>query len=89
MHKIIAIVAAAACAAVIVGLIPEPEPAAAAITNAAANDGDTADAKASCFQNWPYYERSCLHDGRQEDGNARAVRVIAINQHAAHRGIRQ
>jgi hypothetical protein len=88
MHKIIAIVTAAACAAVIVGLIPEPEQAAAASTNAAANDSDT-DTKASCFQNWPYYERSCLHDNRQQDGNARTVRVIAVNQQAAHRGIRQ
>jgi hypothetical protein len=81
MHKVIAIAAAAVCAAVIVGLIPEPEPAEAASTA----EGDS---KGACFQNWPYYERSCLHDSRQQDGNARAVRVIAINQPMTRRSSR-
>jgi hypothetical protein len=38
---------------------------------------------AGCLQSWPYYERSCLRDGRQLDGNARTVRVIATGDSAS------
>lgn len=52
------------------------------------------DAKISCLQScclqaWPYYERSCLSDSRQDGGNVRAVRVIALNGQALHHASRQ
>ena len=37
---------------------------------------------AGCLQTWPYYERSCLHDGRQQDGNGHAVRLITTGSSA-------
>ena len=44
---------------------------------------DHRDSKNACAQSWPYYERSCLRDERQVDGNARAVRVVVIDRSAA------
>jgi hypothetical protein len=36
-----------------------------------------------CQQSWPYYERSCLHDGRTAAGGLPVVRIIVTNQSAA------
>jgi hypothetical protein len=68
-------VALAFAAAFIIVSMPKPDTAAASTTDNRA--------KAACLQSWPYYEHSCLHDSRQRDGDARAVRVIAINAHHA------
>jgi hypothetical protein len=43
-----------------------------------------ADAKAACHQAWPYYERSCIRESRQQGSNVHAVRVIAISGQAEH-----
>jgi hypothetical protein len=36
-----------------------------------------------CQQSWPYYERSCLHDGRTAAGGLPVVRIIVTNRSAA------
>ncbi len=41
--------------------------------------------KAICAQGWPYYEPTCLRDGRQSDGKARAVRLITADGSVAGR----
>jgi len=113
-RQITAIIAALACSAVIVTLVPEfsPEVTAqasqpidrsasiAATANMPAQISERATAgirnslgedtrnvfpsgKTACAQSWPYYERSCLSDNRQVDGNARVVRVIGIDRSAA------
>jgi hypothetical protein len=41
--------------------------------------------KAVCTQGWPYYEQSCLHDGRRSDGKARVVRVVTASHSVAGR----
>lgn len=81
-----AITAAAVCAGLIVGFIPEPEPAAAAATarlnprteqiNAAPTSAPVVAATAACTQTWPYYEQSCLRDGRQAGRGTPTARVI-------------
>jgi hypothetical protein len=81
-----AILAAAACAGVIVGFVPEPDPAAAAAAtrstprneqgNAAVNGAPIVVTTFACTQTWPYYEQSCLRDGRQIGGGAPTARVI-------------
>jgi hypothetical protein len=43
-----------------------------------------ADAKIACHQAWPYYERSCIRESRQQDSDVHAVRVIAISGQAEH-----
>jgi hypothetical protein len=47
------------------------------VANAAAPDTTE-----GCVQSWPYYERSCLHDSRAQDGNGRSVRLIATGRPA-------
>ena len=96
IKKILAIVAAAACGAVIVGFIPPPAPAVAAGTSQAVPPHATSISDSSspaigaavripeirksvCTQAWPYYEPSCLHDGRS-DGKARVVRVVTADR---------
>jgi hypothetical protein len=114
IKKISAVVAAAACAGVMVtfvtGFAPEvaasaprqvdasvtvvapanklaevAAPSGAQIRNAGAPSGRSTsrDANIGCAQGWPFYEQSCLRDGRQADGNARAVRVIVMDRSAA------
>jgi hypothetical protein len=95
--NILAVVAAAACAAMIVGFIPPPAPAVAAETpqavprhaNSTSDSSSLAIAvavsvpeisKSVCARAWPYYESSCLHDGRQSDGKARDVRIITADR---------
>jgi hypothetical protein len=86
MLKGVSVIAAAAvCAGVIVGFIPEPEPAAAAATprstprneqvNVAAG-APIAVTTSACTQTWPYYEQSCLRDNRHVRGGAPSARVI-------------
>jgi hypothetical protein len=75
-----AITAAAVCAGLIVGFIPEPDPAAANTRNEQVNAAPTSApvvaATAACTQTWPYYEQSCLRDGRQAGRGAPTARVI-------------
>ena len=86
LKGISAIAAAAVCAGVVVGFIPEPAPAVAAVTphsasrneqgNAVANSVPVVATAPACTQTWPYYEQSCLRDNRQAGGGAPTVRVI-------------
>jgi hypothetical protein len=85
LKGVFAITAAAVCAGVIVGFIPEPEPAAAAATprstprNEQVNvvaSAPIAAATSACTQTWPYYEQSCLRDSRHVAGGAPTARVI-------------
>ncbi len=102
IKKILAIVAAAACAGAIIEFIPEAAPAVAAGVSAAAQSHGTSvsdrakpavlDAariaerrKAVCAQAWPYYEPTCLRDGRRSDGEVRVVRVIITDRSVAGR----
>lgn len=80
-----AILAAAVCAGIIVAFVPQPEPAAAAATprpapreqsNVAINSAPVVAAASACTQTWPYYEQSCLRDGRQVGRTAPTARVI-------------
>jgi hypothetical protein len=96
-----AAVALALSAAFVVVTMPKPDTAVASTTdsgaNTAANTGaclqtcclQTCCLQTCCLQTWPYYERSCLRDTRQRDGDARTVRVIAINGQARHHMSRQ
>jgi hypothetical protein len=95
LKTLLACAVAALCAAIIVGLIPKPSAAAAsALTdsnggalNAVAGKAATSPAISrygDCSQPWPYYERACLHDGRQTDGKSRFVRVITLDRTAAN-----
>jgi len=99
LNKLLAVMAAAGCAAIVVGLIPESPPAKAAGTppsmqapatgnvydrTAGLSGGDIHNA--ACAQAWPYYERSCLHDGRQPNGIAREARVVAPQDHRQETG---
>lgn len=85
---------AAVCAGVIVGLVPPPAPAAAAVYGqsaparqwgVAAGNPRAAIRQLDCRQAWPYYEQSCLHDARQPNGRARMVRLIPMD--AANRSV--
>ena len=78
-----AILAAAVCAGIIVGFVPQPEPAAAAATprsapreqsNVAINSAPVVAAASACTQTWPYYEQSCLRDSRQIGGGTDCTR---------------
>lgn len=81
-----AAVALALSAAFVVVTMPKPDTAVASTTD---NGANTAANTGACLQTWPYYERSCLRDTRQRDGDARTVRVIAINGQARHHMSRQ
>ena len=97
--NLLALAAAATCAAIFVTLVPAPGPAAgsalseihkeSAATMSAGNGSALltnergAGHNGACREAWPYYEQSCLHDPRQNDGKSRAVRVIALRRTAA------
>jgi hypothetical protein len=55
-----------------------------ASTPPAAAKGDRLDIRPTgtdCSQRaWPYYEAKCLHDRKQPTGQARDVRLVALNQ---------
>jgi hypothetical protein len=92
LKGILAIIGAAIGAALIVGLIPPPTQAAAAVPAAVTVVGTQSvaavsvaaeeTAATSCAQAWPYYETSCLRDGRRPNAAARTVRVIPTEQPA-------
>ena len=95
LKTLLACAIAAACAAIIVGSIPESTPAAAsALTDGnsrALNIGARTSAapgavtpgagrKADCRQAWPYYEATCLNDSKQASSKSRVIRVIALDR---------
>ena len=88
-NKVLAVVAAATGAAVIVGLIPEPEPAAAKAETgtlekkATEQDNGISPAARDCEQGWPHYAQSCLSDRRQPSGKARVARRDKLRAHRA------
>src|SRR5579872_624787 len=103
LKGILAVIAAAIGAAVIVGVVPPPErasaapaassqsaaiPVIAAIQATEITAPVAAIASGSCAQAWPYYEASCLRDGRRPNGAARAVRVIPADQSIKRPGSR-
>lgn len=77
LKTVIAIVVAAFCAVAMVGFVPAPSPADAA-SAPVADSGS-----AGCARPWPYYERACLRDRRNQNVNGSAVRVIALASHGA------
>jgi hypothetical protein len=86
-----AAVALALSAAFVVVTAPKPEMAAATTAEDTAQIQAQAQAdvcsqacclQTCCVQTWPYYEHSCLRDDRRQEGDARAVRVIAVGEHA-------
>jgi len=95
VKSIIAVSAAAVIAAIFVGLIPPPEPAAAAseadfpslaIATVGAAPIPAASVpvdNSSCTNAWPYYEQSCLQHAK-----TRVVRVIADDKSVANRALR-
>ena len=95
MNKsLVAVIFAAGCAAVSVGIVPAPTPAAAAIQTGRRDiitsmKSDTVTPRtevrsAGCVQPWPFYEASCLRDSRRHEGSSGAVRVIALDKPAGH-----
>jgi hypothetical protein len=94
VKSIIAISAAAVIAAIVIGLIPPPESAAAksdanvpslaiASVGAAPIPAASAQVDNSCTRAWPYYEQSCLQNAK-----TRVVRVITDDKSAANRALR-
>jgi hypothetical protein len=94
MNKsLIAVIFAAGCAAVFVGIVPPPTPAAAAIQTdkpdvIASVKSDTVTLRpgvqsAGCVQPWPYYEASCVRDSRRHSART-AVRMITLDKPAGH-----
>ena len=92
LRRLIHCVAAALAvsAALTVISMPRPETAApeTAVPETVAAGATDQDAKAACLRTWPYYERSCLRDSRQ-DGNVQVVRVIGFDGRVGHRVPRQ
>lgn len=88
--KLSAIMASAACAYVVVALVPGLVPPVAAHAaqkpaleqTAVAQTAVEAAAvgRPACTESWPYYEPACLHDARQPDGRARVVRMVSIER---------
>jgi hypothetical protein len=101
IKRIAAIIAAAGCAALIVSVVPEvavgnsqnagtPVASVGSVDRVAeagipARIDTRTQHKITCTQGWPYYEKACLRDGRQSDGEAQIVRMIAID-HLAKSG---
>jgi hypothetical protein len=94
IKRIAAIIAAAGCAALIVSIVPEvavgnsqnagtPVESVGSIDSVAARIPARIDTrtqhKITCTRGWPYYERACMHDGRQLDGEEQMVRMIAVD----------
>ncbi len=86
------------CAAVALALatafvvtMPKLETASVSAADASVQNASTAtpETAGGCIQSWPYYERSCLRDSRQQDGNGRTVRLIATGGPSARHGSRQ
>jgi hypothetical protein len=95
IKQIAAIIAAAGCAALIVSVVPEvavgsSQNAVTAVAGVRSTDrvagagipariDSRTQHKITCTQGWPYYGKACLRDGRQSDGEAPVVRMIAID----------
>jgi len=88
--KISAVIAAAACAGVIVGGVPDfatqsvasvAEPPVPVANYTLSTPGVAAAAQSDCEQGWPYYRPECLRDGHP--AAAKLVRVISIDRPAA------
>jgi hypothetical protein len=92
--KLLAIVAAAACAAVIVGFIPTPTSTPADTARAPQSTAVVADQSAvmplpdSCMQGWPNYDQACLNDNRRPNGKPRVARVVSMDRSVADRAPR-
>ena len=92
---LLACAVAVVCAAIITGLTPKPDPAAASALAESSKDQTPNVARettaasrivsrtTNCRQPWPYYELSCLHDSRRTDGKSRFVRVITLDRTTA------
>jgi hypothetical protein len=90
--SLMAVILAAGCAAVFVGILPPPAPAAAAIQNGkhhiiAAGKTETqapraAEHRTGCAEAWPYYEASCLRDAHVHEGVSTSVRVVSADKAA-------
>jgi len=96
IKQIAAITAAAVCAALIVGVVPEIAVGSSQTIGAPVGDigsvNRVADGgalarieggtqhKTACTQGWPYYEKLCMRNGRQSDGKFQVVRMIAIDR---------
>lgn len=93
--SLMAVIFAAGCAAVSVGIIPPPAPAAAAVQNSkhdllAAGKSETPAPRAAehttgCVEAWPYYEASCLRDARVHKSVSTTVRVVTVDKPAKGR----
>jgi hypothetical protein len=86
LRGLLAISAAAVGAGIIVGFVPQPEPAAAAATppanprseqsNVAIDSAPVVATAFACTRTWPYYKQSCLRDSRQVGRAAPTARII-------------
>jgi hypothetical protein len=89
---LMAVIFAAGCAAVSVGIVPPPAPASAAVQDSqhdviAATKTETPAPRAAehgtgCAEAWPYYEASCLRDARVHHGIGANVRVVTTDKPA-------
>jgi hypothetical protein len=84
-YRIFSGIAAAALGAAAVLALPGFSPEVEARTPPPAVKADRLDiALKDCTQQaWPYYERRCIRDRSQPDGQARIVRVISTDRHIA------
>jgi hypothetical protein len=84
----LALVAAALIAAAVVGIVPPAAPAAASVATDVTKGGIAAPSPVSgrsrCTAAWPYYEQSCLQQGRAD---ARPVRLIQASKAAANQSL--
>jgi hypothetical protein len=93
IKQILAIIAAAACAALVV-IVPELASESAMASTQSGQFGvpslevvvakEAQKSKNDCSQGWPYYEHTCLHDARLPNGARRMVRVIAVDRINSH-----
>jgi len=90
---LLAITAAAACAAFVV-IVPQLAPESAMASTQSGQSGvplhefvvakEAQNSKSDCSQGWPYYETTCLRDARRPSAAGRIVRVIAIDRISSH-----
>jgi hypothetical protein len=90
--SLMAVAFATGCAAVFVGILPPPVPAAAAMQNSKHDviaAGKTqmpapraAEHRTGCAEAWPYYEASCLREARVREGVSTTVRVVSVDKPA-------
>jgi hypothetical protein len=93
IKHVLAITAAAACAALVV-IVPELAPESAMASTPSSQSGvssrdvvvakEAQKSKSDCSQGWPYYEHACLREARPPNGVGRPVRVIAIDRISSH-----